>query len=259
MIEKVLIKIGGRAFENTDGLMHLAKAIKKINEVGFLIVHGGGREISQVLKKSDRDSVFIDGLRVTSATDIKIIENVLSEKINRRIASVFNQLDVNAKRMFGNKNGIFLVEPMRKNGYELGFVGKIVKVNPESVEKVLENKKVPIISPVSADIHGKSYNVNADAAAAALAAKIKCRDLIYFTDVDGVQIGGKKISELSVNEAEKLISRGIIKDGMVAKLISVFEALKGGVKNIHIAKWQGMNSLQEIIENRRTIGTTIYR
>ena len=161
-------------------------------------------------------------------------------------------------RMSGKTEQLLVAEPIRRQGHDYGFVGQIKKVNADIISKALKAGRVPVVSPISADEAGNSYNVNADSAAASLAVGAGCTDLAYFTDVPGVKSGNDILSSLTVDEARKLISQGIIKDGMVAKMESAFEALKGHVKRVHITCWQGKETLQNIINQNSQSGTTIH-
>ena len=259
MNPRILIKIGGKAFEGKEGFNALANAIKSNRNAELIIVHGGGSEISQALREANRETVFIDGIRVTRAEDIKIVEDVLSGKVNKRIASYLSENGISCKRMSGKTDRLFIVEPLKRNGRDLGFVGKIKKVNPGTVLNGLKNGQVPVVSPISADENGSSYNVNADSAAAALAVGAKCTDLVYFTDVPGIQVGEDIRPTLTVQEAKAFITDGTIKGGMVAKMESVFEALEGRVDRVHIAQWQGDDTLDRIINRESVKGTTIQR
>jgi len=257
MNTRVLIKIGGKAFEGRQGFQSLASAIKSNRNAEVIIVHGGGSEISKALKDGNRETVFIDGIRVTHAEDIKIVERVLSGRINERIASFLSQSGVSCKRMSGKTDHLFIVEPLIRHGQNLGYVGRIKQVNAEPVLDSIKNGKVPVVSPISADKDGNSYNVNADSAAAALAVGSRCTDLVYFTDVPGVCVGEALHPLLTVREAEALIADGTIKGGMVAKMESAFEALTGQVKRVHITQWQGEKTLKAIINREPIAGTTI--
>lgn len=222
-----------------------------------MIVHGGGAEISQALMDANRETVFIDGIRVTRAEDIEIVENVLSGTVNERIASLLNESGVSCKRMSGKTDRLFIVEPLVRQGQELGYVGQITKVNPKPVLESLKNGRVPVVSPISADENGNSYNVNADSAAAALAVGTQCTDLVYFTDVPGVRVGGDIRPLLTVQEARELIADGMIRGGMVAKIESAFDALQGKVQRVHITQWQSQDTLENIIKRKGLAGTTI--
>ncbi len=257
MSSRILIKIGGRAFEGEQGFEELAIAIKSSHELELMIVHGGGAEISQALKDAERETKFIDGIRVTRAEDIRIVEDVLSGTVNLRIASWLSGNGVACKRMSGKTENLFLVEPLTRGGLNWGYVGKIKQVNAKVVLETITERKVPVISPISADDKGASYNVNADSAAAALAAAVRCTDLVFITDVPGVLVDNEIRPSLSVQEAQALIANGIVKGGMVAKLESAFEALHQNLPRVHIIQWQGAQTLHKIIKGKPDTGTTI--
>ncbi len=151
-----------------------------------------------------------------------------------------------------------MVKPLIRDDRDLGFVGKIKQVNPSVVIDAVQSGQVPVISPISANEKGASYNVNADSAAAALAAAAGCTDLVFITDVPGVLVDDQTRASLTVKEAQTLIADGIIKGGMVAKMESAFEALDQDVPRVHIIQWQGADTLRSII-NRKSIAGTIIQ
>ena len=257
MKSRILIKIGGRAFEGEQGFEELATAIKSIGQVEIVIVHGGGAEISQALKDANRKTQFIDGIRLTRAEDIKIIETVLSKTINQRIVSRLEKYGVSCSSLSGRTKGLLVVEPMTRHGQDFGYVGKIKQVNTKVVLENLNAGRIPVVSPISANEEGQSYNVNADSAAAALAAAIPCTDLVFVTDVPGVLVDGKIRPSLSVQKSQALIAEGIIKGGMLAKMESAFEALNQRVPRVHIIQWQGVQTLHDIIKGKSASGTTM--
>jgi len=258
MTSRILIKIGGRAFEGEAGFRELAQAIQQNPEAEVIIVHGGGAEISQALKAAGRETVFVDGMRVTQAEDIKIVESVLSGAINSRIAGWLSANGVGCRRMSGTTGGLLIAEPlMTRGGKSMGFVGRIAKVNPAVVLNALVEKEVPVVSPIASDAGGQSFNVNADSAAAALAAAARCTDLVFITDVPGVMVGKEIRASLTVAEAKQLIADGTITGGMVAKMESVFEALEGAVLRVHVIQWQGPETLQGIVTGEKIPGTSI--
>jgi acetylglutamate kinase len=257
MIARILIKIGGRAFEGEQGFQELATAIKSIGRIEIVIVHGGGAEISQALKDANRKTRFIDGIRVTGADDIKIVETVLSKTINQRIVSRLGKNGVPCSPLSGRSRQLFVVEPLTRRGQELGYVGKIKQVNAGVVLDSLKSGQVPVVSPISANAEGQSYNVNADSAAAALAAAIRCTDLVFVTDVPGVLVDDEIQPSLSVQNAKALITDSTIKGGMVAKMESAFEALHQKVPRVHIIQWHGPQTLHNITKAKLETGTTI--
>jgi acetylglutamate kinase len=258
MKTRLLIKIGGRAFEGEQGFKELAAAIRSSHDLELILVHGGGADISRALKDAKHETQFIDGIRVTRAEDIRIVEAVLSGTVNRRIASRLSGNGVACRRMSGKTENLFLVEPLTRGGLNWGYVGQIKQVNATVVLDTLQERQVPIISPISGDETGESYNVNADSAAAALAAAAGCTDLVFITDVPGVMVHEKIRPSLSVNEAKSLIADGIIKGGMVAKMESAFEALNQKVPRVHIIQWQDKNTLSDLINKNFIYGTVIH-
>ena len=259
MNTRILIKIGGRAFEDEGGFRELAQAILSTEKTEVIIVHGGGAEISQALKDAGRQTEFIDGIRVTRAEDIQIVEGVLSGTVNQRISSWLEANGVSCAPMSGKTQNLFVVEPLTRGGRDLGFVGKIKQVNAAVVIDAIRAGQVPVISPISANGQGESYNVNADSAAAALAAAADCTDLVFITDVPGVLVADQTRKSLSIGEAQSLIEDGTIKGGMVAKMESAFEALGQDVPRVHIIQWQGSHTLQEVVHQQSKAGTTVRR
>jgi acetylglutamate kinase len=257
MKPRILIKIGGRAFEGREGFVSLAEAIRAAEGAEFIIVHGGGREISKALRKAKRDTAFVDGIRVTPAEDIQIVEDVLSGTINQRIAAFLNESGVSCRRLSGKIDHIFIVEPLIRQGRSLGYVGEIKDVNARPVMDSLESGCVPVVSPISSDRGGTSYNVNADSAAAALAVASQCSDLVYLSDVPGVRLEKTILRSLTIEEAQRLVADGTIKGGMVAKIESACEALEGHVKRVHVTQWHGRDTLANIVKNAPTPGTVI--
>jgi acetylglutamate kinase len=140
----------------------------------------------------------------------------------------------------------------------MGFVGRIVTVDPAAALEALAEGEVPVVSPISGGADGQSYNVNADSAAAALAAAAGCTDLVFVTDVPGVMVEKKMLADLTVAEANALIAAGTITGGMVAKMESVFEALAGRVPRVHVIQWQGPETLRSIVTGKKIPGTSIH-
>jgi acetylglutamate kinase len=255
---KILIKVGGRAFVDQAGFAELAGAIRMIPDTGVIIVHGGGAEISKALKAAGRKTEFINGIRVTQAEDILIVEKVLSVDVNRRITGYLEAAGVNCERLSGKSDGLVTVTPLRTDGCDYGFVGQVQRIDPQRINQALSAGKVPVISPISADHGGHTYNVNADSAAAALAAAAQCSDLVFFSDVPGVCVDDTPLDRIDMSTTRGLINRQVIKGGMIAKLEAAFNALNGGVARVHVAQWQGKNTLYTLLdEHPHKIGTTI--
>ena len=259
MISRILLKIGGRAFQGQDGFRQLAQALKNHPNTEVMIVHGGGKEISKALTDARRPTVFIDGIRVTQAEDIEIVEAVLSGTINSRIASRLEASGIRCRCMSGKTDGLFLVKPLKRINRDFGFVGEIHRVNATAVLDALKNGEIPVISPISADENGQSYNLNADSAASALAVTTRCTDLVYLTDVPGVYVGEETKRCLTVQEATRLIADGTIEGGMVAKMDSAFEAVRGNVAWVHITRWEGPETFDRLLDRSSDSGTIIEK
>jgi len=259
MPQRLLIKLGGRAFEQESGFQELAQAIRSLPQTEFGILHGGGAEISQALKNHGRPTRFIDGIRVTQAEDMAIIEKVLSETVNQRIATWLSKHGLTCRRMSGKTDQLFLVEPLSSGGLDYGFVGRIKQVNQDGVLAAMQSGAVPVISPISGDENQDSYNVNADSAAAALAAAIHCTGLIFITDVSGVMDSDGFCQVLDRQEARKLIESNIIQGGMVAKMNAAFDALAQGVSAAYIIKWEGVQTLRDLAAGICRSGTILKK
>jgi len=258
MKPRILIKIGGRAFEDQKAFRQLARAVMSQPALEIIIVHGGGAEISRALEKAGRKTRFVDGIRITEPEDVKIVEDVLSGAINRRIVSWLRAGGLPCRGLSGKTERLLVVAPLTRSGRSLGRVGRIRQVDARVILKSLAQGQVPVVSPISADEAGASYNVNADSAAAALAAAAQCSDLVFFTDVAGVLVAGRVRTSMGMGEARDLIARGIIRGGMVAKLEAAFEALSQDVPRVHIAQWQGPSTLGAILTRDASAGTIIH-
>ena len=262
---RVLIKIGGQAFSDKSGFEELAAAIKSI-DAEVIIVHGGGAEISKALKETKRETVFVDGVRVTQKQDVEIVESVLSETVNGRIAAYLSESGIECVRLSGKSSAsedsgaLLIAKKTLRNGNDIGYVGEIVRVNPGIVWEAISQKRVPVVSPISANENGVTLNVNADTAAAALAVGSKCTDLVYFSDVPGVMDEKNEVLPyLSAQAGSFLIQTGIITGGMVAKLESIFDAVSRGVERVHITQWQGATTLKHLLDGRDITKTTIHK
>jgi len=259
MKSRVVIKLGGKALEGEEGFVSLGRAIRALDDAEVIVVHGGGAEISEALRRANRQPVFIDGLRVTTIEDMEIVEKVLSDDVNRRIAGYLQQTGLSVCRLSGKSRSLLLVEKLMHHGRDLGCVGQVQSVDPRVVIEALEKKQVPVISPISADRNGRTYNVNADSAAAAIAGSLACSDLIYFTDVAGVQVDGTVAAALTRAEARRLMAQRIVHGGMTAKMESAFAALDAGVQRVHICAWRGEETLEKILSGRYDFGTAVVQ
>ncbi|MDZ7724471.1 MAG: acetylglutamate kinase [candidate division KSB1 bacterium] len=258
MKPRVLIKIGGRAFEQAAAFAELAQDILTCKDKDIALVHGGGVQISDALKKANRESVFIDGIRVTWKKDIKIVDKVLSRQVNKAIAAHLKKQGVPVKRLSGKSGQLITAERMIRNGQDIGYVGRVAKVDPAVLVSAWARNRTPVVSPISADANGDTYNINADTAAGAIAGAVGARDIVYFSDVAGVIQDEQVINELSAEQVQTLIADGVIHGGMIAKMESAFDALGYGAGRVHITRWQGTGTLKKLLNNELELKTTIY-
>ena len=260
----VIIKYGGSTRSGDEMLRSTLQDIVLMKFVGMkpVIVHGGGKDINARLEKLNIQSQFVDGLRVTDAPTMKVVEMVLAGKINKELVSVIHSLGGKAVGLSGKDGGMLVCEKtMSSTGKDLGFVGKIVKVNKAILETLDRDQFIPVIAPLGMGKDEKTYNVNADDAAAAIAGSLKAKKLVYLTDVPGIL---KKrddpeslISSLTVLEAKKLIKSGVIAGGMIPKVESCLEALAQGVGKTHIINGTVQHALLLEIFTPSGVGTQI--
>ena len=257
--------------ELKEGVLTDAVLMKYVG-INPVIVHGGGPDITNMLKRVGKESRFIGGLRVTDKETMEIVEMVLVGKINKEIVAGINRIGGLAVGLSGKDANLFeAVKKYRKTrnqeGVEkladIGFVGDIDKVNPEIVETVISRGYIPVIAPVAVGEAGESYNINADYAAGRLAAALDADKLIILTDVEGIMADrsnpGSLISELHVDEAQTLIDRGKIDGGMIPKVECCLDALSGGVKSTHILDGRVPHAILLEIFTDEGIGTMVKK
>jgi len=258
----VVIKYGGSAMLDCNLKKMVMQDVVLMKFVGLnpVIVHGGGPEISSFLKKLGIESKFVNGLRVTDEKTAEIVEMVLVGKINKEIVSMINELGGVAVGISGKDGKLLKAEKDLSNG-DLGYVGKIVEVNIEVIEMLIDRGYIPVIAPVSFGDDGKTYNVNADTAAGKIAEALKAEKLILLTDVEGVleNVEDKKglISRMDLEHAKKLMNSGRINGGMIPKLECCIKAVENGVKRAHIIDGRLTHSLLLEIFTDEGIGTMI--
>lgn len=256
-MRKVLVKVGGATLDQEGVIGELAEDMVRTEEASFVVVHGGGKEIDKYLNLLQREFAFHQGLRVTDAEAVEVVEMVLSGRVNKRIVTTFQHHGLRAIGISGKDLGLLQAEKLFQDGIDLGFVGRIKKVNPGIIELCMDWSILPVISPISWGEDGHTYNVNADHAAGKIAKAISADDLFYLTDVEGVYICGCKVDQLTAQEAEGVIDRGEVSGGMVPKLRSAADALQGGVKRVHIVGWQGQGTLIQELYGNASAGTVV--
>jgi acetylglutamate kinase len=239
----VVLKIGGNELDDEDFLFGLARAVQTLQEDGKhpVIVHGGGKAIADYQKRLGLETRTIEGLRVTSEEDIDLVEMVLSGLMNKRIVRTLVKAGIRAAGISGVDDGTIQVEKMWHPLGDLGRVGEIQDVDLFLVNTLLDAGIVPVISPVSfGSYDALSYNVNADHAAAALAARVQAIKMIFVSNVPGILIAQRVVRAVTADQAEAWISNGSINGGMVPKVRSAIQAVRSGVAQAVITNLAGI-------------------
>lgn len=259
----IVVKYGGSAMTDPELQRNVIKDVTLLKLVGFkpVIVHGGGKEISQWVKKTGKEPQFINGLRVTDAETMEIAEMVLN-KVNKRLVAMVEELGVHAAGISGKDGGLLKVEKRYSDGKDIGFVGQITEVNPKILFDLIEQDFLPIVAPIGMDDRFESYNINADDAACAIAKALGAEKLAFLTDIEGLyrDINDKSsfISSINVTPARELIENGIIGGGMLPKLGNCIDAIESGVQRVHILDGRLAHCLLLEIFTSSGIGTMIY-
>ena len=238
----IVVKYGGNAMINEDLKQAVIEDLVLLNLVGIkvVLVHGGGPEISEMLKKTGKESKFVKGLRYTDRETMDIVQMILCGKVNKNLVSMFEKAGGHAVGLGGMDGGLFkaiqLVDP---DGTEYGYVGDIKEVNEKVVLDVLNEGFIPVVSSVAAGMDEETnYNINADTAAEKLAVALKAKKLILLTDVCGLMRDPKDdstlIPRLKVSEVPALIKEGVISGGMIPKVDCCVEAVRQGVERANI-------------------------
>lgn len=236
--DKILvIKYGGNAMLNEELKNSVMRDLSMLRRVGInvVLVHGGGPEINGLLKKVNKESKFIDGLRYTDEETVEYVEMALAGKVNKSLVNLLELNDTKAIGLCGIDGHMLACE---KQDERLGFVGKITKVNPRIILDCLESGYIPVISTVGYDEKGHIYNVNADTAASVIAGSLSAESLILMTDIKGLledkDDEDTLIKKVYVSDIPALIKQGIISGGMIPKIECCKEAIRRGVKKVFI-------------------------
>ncbi len=254
--EYIVIKCGGSILIDNDLFDIFCKNIVTLNKIGFIpvIVHGGGRRISNKLNELGIKSKFIKGLRVTGKETIQVVEDVLI-KFNREIVETLEKQNCKSQCINSKENNIISVE---RDNEELGFVGSPININKSIIDKIVYEKKVPVIAPLGLSINNQTYNINADTAAGSIAKKLKARRLIIMSDVEGVlDSNNKLIPEINSGSIKNLIENNTITGGMIPKINNCLDVASNGVKGVVIIDGRKNHSLLFELLSDKGSGTLI--
>lgn len=257
----IVAKYGGSAIDNPDAMRGILQDLVFLTEVGIrsVLVHGGGPEINRKLAEQGGTPRFIDGLRVTDASTIKVVNSAL-EQVNKRLVAQIESLGGKAVGITP-KQKVIAAEP-HVRAAELGFVGSVAWVQNGVLRRILSRHAIPVVSPVGVG-HGKLYNINADDVASEVASSLKAEKLVLLTNVRGIlrEAGQPEslISHVSVREAKKLIDGQVVDGGMIPKVRACMAALKRRVKKTHIIDASTPHAMLLEIFTKEGIGTEIVK
>ena len=233
----IVVKYGGNAMINDELKDAVMGDIVLLSLIGIkvVLVHGGGPEITQMLKAVGKESQFVNGLRVTDKETVDIVQMVLAGKVNKNLVNLLHHKGGKAVGLCGIDGHMIEAEVLNP---ELGFVGEITNVNVEPITDVLEKGYIPVISTVGCDKEGNVYNINADTAASEIAGILGAESLISMTDIEGIlrdkDDPSTLISKIVVDEAPKLVEEGVISGGMIPKVECCIDAINSGVRKVFI-------------------------
>jgi acetylglutamate kinase len=256
----VVIKYGGNAMEDPDLAELFAQDVVLMRLVGMspVVVHGGGPQISDLMRRLGKEPEFVDGLRVTDAETVDIVRMALVGKVNREIVSSVNRHGSYAVGLSGEDAGLINVAARDE---KLGFVGDIRRIDPSILERLLREELIPVVATVGVDDAGQAYNVNADTVAGAIAESLRAEKLVYLTNVAGLYSDladeASLISRIDVDRLAALADDGVLSDGMIPKVRSCVEAVKSGVSRAHILDGRIPHALLLEFFTREGIGTMV--
>ncbi len=273
--QTIVIKYGGSAMIDKTARKQFIKDVVLMKYIGInpVIVHGGGPEINEMLKKIGKESKFIAGNRVTDEETMEIVEMVLSGKVNKGIVADINKYGGKAVGISGKDDNMILVrkkcieEKNENNGeikkIDIGFVGEIEQVNTEIIKLLEKSDYIPVISSIGTDEKGQTYNINADYVAGEIAGKLNADRMIFLTDVDGILLDYQNkqtlIDEIDVYHVNELIKKGVISGGMLPKVNTCLKAIEKGVENVVILNGKLEHSLLLELFTTEGAGTLIKK
>ena len=259
----MVVKYGGAAMQNDRLKDSVMEDIILMSYVGInvVLVHGGGKEINTVLDKLNIQKEFINGLRYTDEDTMEVVQMVLAGKVNKDLVSKINSKGGNALGLCGIDGKMLLCEELHED-VDLGFVGKIKKVNSKVINDCLQAGYISVIATVGVDEEGNAYNINGDLAASAIAKELKAEKLVLLTDVPGLLkepiMDESLISVIRKDEIHTLFEDGTISGGMIPKVNCCLDALESGVKRVHILDGRIRHSIIMELFTDAGIGTLIY-
>lgn len=256
----VVVKYGGSAMVDDELRESFADDVAMLHYVGIkiVIVHGGGPQISKAMGQRGIEPQWVEGLRITDAETIRVVQSTLVGEINPDIVRLVNNHGAVATGVSGLDANLFLAEPLDER---LGFVGKVTAVNPDLIFGLQERGYVPVVAPIARGQDGRTYNLNADTASAAMAVALGASKLVYLTDVEGLyrDLGDENslVSAITTRNLQELLDSGSVSAGMLPKLRSCVEAVEAGVEQAHILDGRVQHAVLLEVFTKEGVGTMI--
>jgi len=255
--ELVVVKIGGKAAGEEERLREMAAEMAAFSKTRrFVVVHGGGAEVTAVSKRFGIEATFRDGVRLTSPAEMDVVDMVLSGKANKALVRTLASAGLAAVGLSGSDGAIFTARPLGGDASGAARTGEVEAIDTRLLELLMSHGFLPVLSSTSMDAHHRGMNVNADTVAFALAARLGARTLAFLSDIPGVMHEGKVIGDLDPARALALVDRAVIQGGMVPKVTASLEAVAGGVGSVVIGQYDGPGSLARLLDG--TSGTRIH-
>jgi ornithine carbamoyltransferase len=256
-----VIKYGGAAMTDEFLKESFAKDVTLLKKIGInvVIVHGGGKEVTDLSAKLGIESRFVGGQRYTDEAVLKMVVMTLAGTVNKDVVALVNRAGGNAVGLCGIDNNLITAKKYSPKGYDLGFVGEVELVNATFLNSLIASGVMPVIAPVGVSESGDIYNINADIAASAIAQALGAEKLFFLSDTEGVLVDNELVPTLTNARAQQYIKQGIISGGMIPKVNAAFEALANGVKKVHLINGAAKHSLLLEIFTHEGVGTQIIR
>jgi acetylglutamate kinase len=252
-----VIKYGGAAMTEEHLKQSFAKDVTILRKIGIniVIVHGGGKETTDIAAKLGLETRFIHGHRFTDSEMMKVVLMVLAGKLNKEITNLINMNGGNAVGLCGVDNNLLRAKKLTDGVADLGLVGEVTSVNSAFINLLLKEGTMPVIAPIGVGPEGELYNINADLAAGSIASALQAEKLVYLSDIEGILVNRRLISTLTRVQAEEYIKSGAIFGGMIPKVQSAFDTLNTGVNKVHIIDGRVKHSLLLEIFTDEGVGT----
>jgi acetylglutamate kinase len=259
----VVVKYGGNAMIDQTLAASFARDVALMHYVGMrpVVVHGGGPQISELMRKLDQQPTFVDGYRVTGQEELDTVRMVL-QKTNKELVAMLNGYGDIAVGISGEDAGLIKARKMQgRSGADLGYVGEVERIDPRVIQELLKSGFIPVVAPIGVARDGQALNINADRAAGAIAAALRAAKIVFLTDVEGLyeDFGdkGSLLSKVSVADLEAMIAADKLSEGMIPKISGCIDAMKQGVERAHILDGRGEHALLLEIFTDEGVGTMV--